>query len=816
MSKGKSLLSFFIPAMVVGAVLLLLAAAGFYWVGYKAPLEEQGRFYLQSTLNDKARTVVNDVKSLDDAIARAIKTSDSDQHAIEQKILRNVQNAKSVSFLKSSELSANPSATPAITHVVLELLKKRADGHSVEPELILKDGQAQYLAFIGATQSNDTLVLVAVDPKSFDASLGVVDSHLKLQLLQTHNNVSHLIAQKGADFASDENPLITSKPFLSNWSIALWQKDNAFSPSFSIPLILLLMALGAVVVGVLLPYFSLDKLLKSEARKFIKGVSENTVNTNYKLNFFNELSAGYKRVQSQKPLQPSAQSSPQPSLQSAPQLQESSESKVTEEQSAVETVDDSLDKPEVREKIEVDLIQIASEISPDIFREYDIRGVVGETLSSDIMFALGRAIGSEAYSRGEQSVLVARDGRLSSPEYHEAVIQGLMSSGRDVTDLGMTSSPVLYCATADLEVRSCVMITGSHNPSDHNGLKVMLAGETLYGRDIEAIYQRIKENDLLKGDGQHKQLDFEQTYIEKVVSNIELNRPLKLVVDSGNGVTGAMVPKLFKDLGCEVVALHSEVDGSFPNHHPDPSVEKNLTDLISKVRSEAADLGIAFDGDGDRVGVVDSAGKVIWTDRVMMLLASDILSRNLGAEIIHDVKCSHHLTEVIRNSQGTPIMWKTGHSLMKAKMQETGALLGGEGSGHLYIKERWNGFDDAIYAAARILELIAADVRTSAEIFAAFPESLSVEDFYLDIPDKIKFKLIKALKEKANFDAENLVTIDGIRAEYKEGWLLIRASNTSPSVYVKFEADNELVLDRLKTKLKEQLHLIAPNMKLNF
>lgn len=803
MSKGKSLLSFFIPAAIIGAVLLLLAAAGFYWIGYKAPLEEQGRFYLQSSVNDKARNIVTEVKNLERQIDDAIRTSDGDREAIEAKILETVHGASALSFHKADDLMVNPEGSPAVTHVVFELLKKKAKGESIEPELILKDGSVQYVAFIGATANNQMLVLVAIKPESFNAYLGVVDQHLQVQLLQSHNDNAHLIAQKGSAGNSADKPLLSSNPFLTNWSVALWQAKNAFAPNFSIPLALLLMALGALVIGVLLPFFSLNKLLKTEARTFIKGISENTVKTNYKLNFFNELSASYKRVHSQGQMSSSTDNTkPEAAIEPAKNI--------------AEVIDHSSDDSESYEKIEVDLMRVASQVNPDIFREYDIRGVAGESLNSDIMFTLGRAIGSEAYSRGEQKILVARDGRLSSPEYHEAVIQGLVSSGRDVIDLGMIPSPVLYCATVDLDVRSCVMITGSHNPSDHNGLKIVLAGESLYGRDIKAIHNRIKDNDLLKGDGQHKQLDFEQSYIDKVVSNIELSRPLKVIVDCGNGVTGAMVPRLLQGLGCEVVALHAEVDGNFPNHHPDPSVEKNLKDVVSMVRSEGADLGIAFDGDGDRVGIVDSSGKIIWTDRVMMLLASDILSRNLGAEIIHDVKCSHHLTDIIRNNQGVPIMWKTGHSLMKAKMQETGALLGGEGSGHIYIKERWNGFDDAIYAAARILELLAADVRPSAEVFEAFPESLSIDEFYLDVPDKVKFKLINALKEKAKFDAEHLVTIDGIRAEYENGWLLIRASNTSPSVYVKVEADNELILDRLKTKLKDQLHLIAPKMKLNF
>lgn len=392
----------------------------------------------------------------------------------------------------------------------------------------------------------------------------------------------------------------------------------------------------------------------------------------------------------------------------------------------------------------------------------------------------------------------------------------MTSSGRDIIDLGMVPTPVMYFATQALNVRSGVMLTGSHNPAQHNGLKVVLAGETLYGRDIEAIYNRIKDNDLLSGKGEVKQLDFEQSYLEKVVSDIQLDKPLKVVVDCGNGVTGNLVPRLLQALGCEVIALYTEVDGNFPNHHPDPNSSANLQDLIAMVRTEEADIGLAFDGDGDRLGVVDSSGKIIWTDRVMMLFAMDVLSRNSGAEILFDVKCSRYLAEVIRQNQGTPVMWKTGHSLMKAKMRETGAPLGGEGSGHIYFKERWNGFDDAIYAAVRLLELLSKDSRSSEAIFSGFPEGVSSEEINVPIPDKVKFKLIDALSEKVDFEGANLNTIDGIRAEYEQGWFLVRASNTTPSIVVKFEADNDIALERLKNILKAQLGVVAPKLKVNF
>ena len=540
-------------------------------------------------------------------------------------------------------------------------------------------------------------------------------------------------------------------------------------------------------------FVGLSKTLKSEARNFIKGITTNKMPSNYKVDFFNELAASYRRVHQT-------------------EVEEATPVDLMEAEEVGEKIEAESDAG----KFDIDLIKLAEKVSPEIFREYDIRGEVGKTLNEEIVYALGRAIGSEAYSRGEQKVLVARDGRVSSPQLHNALVQGLISSGRDVIDLGMAPTPVLYFATGALKIRSGVMLTGSHNPPQHNGLKIVLAGETLYGRDIKALYTRIQDNDFLSGKGRKKDLDFEQSYLEKVVSDINLDKPLKVAVDCGNGVTGNLLPRLLQALGCEVLALHTEVDGNFPNHHPDPNKAANLQDLIEMVKSESADLGIAFDGDGDRLGVVDSSGKIIWTDRVMMLLAADVLSRNSGAEIIFDVKCSRYLVDVIKQNQGVPVMWKTGHSLMKAKMRESGALFGGEGSGHIYIKERWNGFDDAIYAAARVLELLAKDTRSSAEVFAGFPEGVSTEEINITVPDKVKFKLVDALSKKVTFEGANINTIDGIRAEYEQGWFLIRASNTTPSIVVKFEADNDIALDRMKSILKSQLGVVAPKLKVNF
>ncbi|NVK22995.1 MAG: phosphomannomutase/phosphoglucomutase [Kangiellaceae bacterium] len=787
-AKGKSLLSFFVPALGIGALLVLLAAAAFYFFGYQQPLKEQASFYLQSSVDEKAQQVSSKIAQLEADIKQTIETS-----AQESEMLANLKtkypSVTSVTSYDPDNLAVNMDASPAVTHVTLELLSKVAQNGQAKPELILKNSQPDYVAFVAS--ANDKAYLIAVEPNQLAQVFGSVQGPIELQLLQHFDEGSHLISSSKGSSASTAAPLAESQKFGANWSVAVHQDANAFSPNFMLPLLLLLAAIGGLVIASILPYLGLNKTLKSEARSFIKGISSNRMPSNYKVNFFNELAASYRRVHQTE------------EVEAAPvDLMEEEEVPSGE--------------PVEEDKFDVDLLQIAEKINPEIFREYDVRGEVGKTLNEEIVYALGRAIGSEAYARGEQKVLVARDGRISSPQLHQALVQGLLSSGRDIIDLGMVPTPIMYFATGALNVRSGVMLTGSHNPPQHNGLKIVLAGETLYGRDIKGLLNRIKDNDFLSGKGRKKELDFEQSYLEKVVSDINLEKPLKVAVDCGNGVTGNILPRLLQALGCEVIALHTEIDGHFPNHHPDPNKAKNLQDLIEMVKSEQADLGIAFDGDGDRLGVVDSSGKIIWTDRVMMLLAADVLSRNHGAEILFDVKCSRYLVDVIKQNNGVPVMWKTGHSLMKAKMRETGALFGGEGSGHIYIKERWNGFDDAIYAAARVLELLAKDTRSSAEVFAGFPEGVSSEEINIPIPDRVKFKLIDALSKKVDFDGANINTIDGIRAEYEQGWFLIRASNTTPSVVVKFEADNDIALDRLKSILKTQLGVVAPKLKVNF
>ncbi|MDD2816226.1 MAG: phosphomannomutase/phosphoglucomutase [Thiotrichaceae bacterium] len=451
-----------------------------------------------------------------------------------------------------------------------------------------------------------------------------------------------------------------------------------------------------------------------------------------------------------------------------------------------------------------------------IFRAYDIRGIVGDTLTPEIVTQIGKSIGSEAEARGQKTVVVARDGRLSGPSLIAALTEGLRAAGRDVIDIGMVPTPVLYFATHYLKTGSGVMLTGSHNPPDYNGLKIMLGGDTLSGDAILALKTRIDKAQFVHGAGKVEQQDIAQAYIERVTKDVKLSRPFKVVVDCGNGVAGVLAPKLIRALGCEVIELFCEIDGKFPNHHPDPSQPKNLEDVIAAVHQHKADLGLAFDGDGDRLGVIDSKGNVIWPDRQMMLYAGDILKRNPGAKIIFDVKCSSHLGNSITQHGGTPVMWKTGHSFIKAKIKESGALLGGEMSGHIFFKERWYGFDDALYTAARLLEILSKDKRPPHEVFMDLPDAVNTPELKLDMREGEHFKFMQRIQDSLRFEDAEISTIDGVRADFCDGWGLVRPSNTTPCLVFRFEADNEDALDYIKDQFRRQLLELDPSLTLPF
>jgi len=457
--------------------------------------------------------------------------------------------------------------------------------------------------------------------------------------------------------------------------------------------------------------------------------------------------------------------------------------------------------------------------APEIFKAYDIRGIVGKSLTNEAARAIGQALGSEAREKGLKTIVVGRDGRLSGPDLVAQLSAGIISTGTDVVDIGCVPTPVTYFAAHHLDVGSCVSVTGSHNPPDYNGFKMVLGGETLFAERIQALRRRIEAGRFASGSGVLCRTNVDQAYLDRIVDHaagVKLARPMKIVVDCGNGVAGALAPALFRRLGCEVIELFCDVDGNFPNHHPDPSKPENLRDVIRTLRETDAELGLAFDGDGDRLGVVTKDGEIIYPDRQLMLFAADVLTRVPGGTIIFDVKCSRWVAQSVRHQGGVPLMWNTGHAFIKGKLKETGAPLAGEMSGHIFFKERWYGFDDGLYAGARLLEIVSRWPDANWPL-QHLPNAISTPELNLKMKEGEPHALIAKLQENGKFPAaRELITIDGVRAEYADGFGLARASNTTPVVVLRFEADSQAALARIQGEFKAALEAAWPGLAVSF
>jgi phosphomannomutase/phosphoglucomutase len=456
-------------------------------------------------------------------------------------------------------------------------------------------------------------------------------------------------------------------------------------------------------------------------------------------------------------------------------------------------------------------------LSRSIFKAYDIRGVIGATLDAAVARQIGQAFGRAVLAKGERRVVIGRDGRLSGPELTSALAQGLQAAGVDVIDLGVVATPMVYYGTKVIGASSGIMVTGSHNPPNYNGFKMVLAGEAIHGETITALYDSIVAHDgaPAASEGAYSSHDIRADYLQRIIGDVKLARPIKIAVDCGNGVAGAFAGDLFRGMGCEVIELFCEVDGNFPNHHPDPAHPENLQDLIVCLRESDAEIGIAFDGDGDRLGVVTKDGQIIYPDRQMMLFAADVLTRHPGAQILYDVKCTRHLAPWISSHGGQPLMWKTGHSLVKAKLRETGAPLGGEMSGHIFFSDRWYGFDDGLYAGARLLELLTRVADPSA-LLNALPQSDSTPELHLELAEGENVALIDQLRDASFPGHERIITIDGLRVEYPDGFGLARSSNTTPVVVMRFEAETAEALRRIQAEFKRVILAARPDAKLPF
>jgi phosphomannomutase/phosphoglucomutase len=458
-----------------------------------------------------------------------------------------------------------------------------------------------------------------------------------------------------------------------------------------------------------------------------------------------------------------------------------------------------------------------SRVAPEIFKAYDIRGIVDRALTEEAVELVGRALGSLAREQGANGgIVVGRDGRLSGPRLAAALSNGIRASGVDVHDIGMATTPMTYFAAYQLGTGSAVAVTGSHNPPDYNGLKMVIGGVTLFAETIQALRERIEAGRFATGSGALHAADVREAYLARVAGDVKLARPMKIVVDCGNGVAGSVAPELYRRLGCRVDELFCEVDGTFPNHHPDPSQPKNLQDVIARLASSDAELGLAFDGDGDRLGVVTKDGRIIFADRQLMLFAQDVLSRVPGGEIIYDVKCTGNLAPWIRRHGGKPVLWKTGHSFIKGKLRELKAPLAGEMSGHMFFGERWYGFDDGVYAGARLLEILSRS-RDPGAVLNSLPDSVTTPELNIRLAEGEPHRLIAELQAAARFPAANeVIKLDGLRVEYADGFGLARASNTTPVIVLRFEARDEAGLKRIQDDFRRVLLAAKPDAELPF
>ncbi len=455
-------------------------------------------------------------------------------------------------------------------------------------------------------------------------------------------------------------------------------------------------------------------------------------------------------------------------------------------------------------------------IPRSVFRAYDIRGIIGRDLDEHSFYSIGLALACYLQQLDRQQIFLARDGRLTSPGLAAALKQGLLESGIDVVDLGAVATPVMYYATSTEGIDCGLMVTGSHNPADYNGIKMVLAGKSLVQEDIDVLYHLVVEKKRIAGQGKATDLDIMPSYQKRIMSDMQIKRPLKVVVDCGNGIAGPVVPKVLEALGCEVIPLYCDVDGRFPNHHPDPTIESNLADLKIAVAAHQADIGLAFDGDADRLGLITNTGEMIWPDRLMMLYVREVLARRPGATIVFDVKCSSHLQKVVEAAGGVARMCPTGHSIVKRVMKEENAVLAGEMSGHLFFKDRWYGFDDALYSACRLLEIISASNMTVSEQFELIPNSINTPELKIDIADEEKFVFMERFNQSAQFFEAQVIGIDGLRVEFPKGWGLLRASNTTPCLVARFEAEDNHSLEQIQLMFREQMQLVDRELELPF
>lgn len=855
--EGATDLQLLRPGLVVAAVGLLVAAL-LLWIGQPGPSQQAWRWQLaQSAASAQAATlrqafaqITADTQAAasDPALAAALQSGDPARLRNAEAGLRFRDAVVDAFVTPTSQGEPDPRRAAPFTFAALDLLRRGETGPTPALEA-QQTGQRWLIYSVAAVRAPGTqtvvgTVLLALDMQRALRGLPSLPPEAGELLLQQRfgDGPVQVLYQAGTPGAARPYTLDLGNP---HWTLRFTPGNAYDAPLQWISIVLTLAALlivaGAFWVALIMVVRGLRGRLRDDAQQLNNLLHELSGGKAVKafslsLAELNGLAQAMARFSLRdRQTNPGAPTAPDPNSITNRSASVANPHRSTEPEGARPPFQETdvlgvgildADQDFLRMEHSPAMNSNAHAVPASIFRAYDIRGIVPDTLTADTAYWIGRAIGTQSLAQGEPHVSVGRDGRLSGPELVKQLIQGVADSGCQVTDVGMVPTGALYFAAAiDLDnlesgikarAGSGVMLTGSHNPANYNGFKIIIAGDTLANEQIQKLYERIRDNDLASGQGTIRQVDILAQYSAYIQKDIAVPRKLKVVVDCGNGVGGVIAPQLIEQLNCEVIPLFCDVDGNFPNHHPDPGKLENLEDLIAKVKETGADLGLAFDGDADRVGVVTNEGAVVFPDRLLMLFAQDVLSRNPGADIIYDVKCSRRLKALIEGYQGRPVMYKTGHSLIKKKMKETGALLAGEMSGHVFFKERWFGFDDGIYSAARLLEILSQTKETAEAVFAKFPNDVSTPEINIKVTEETKFTIIDALISDAQWGEASLNKIDGVRVDYPNGWGLVRASNTTPVLVLRFEAEDEAELERIKAVFREQLKRVAPDLNIPF
>jgi phosphomannomutase/phosphoglucomutase len=798
------------PVAILAIVLSCLAVIiGIFWqhqlgnTQYKTlqdVSQQRTSKLIMSAISARAQALMGQVAAVAQApeLARALANKDSADIKAQQAILSFLYpNAYKVCLIAADVDQPDPNACLPITFATLDGLRQaKKNGSAAMGILGLGSADAYLLLANRIVDADEKIVgvlLVALAPDVVQQLLldeFGTDGYVELQ--QGNKQVTKVSSTGNAQWKQGQAGIIQKIPN-SHWQVAYWPETKE-TPSLPI---VLMAALLVILVGLWFVRETWQKVLLKQDIKTIRR----------QLNDFQKSTL--------KPKYPMAEALLQDVVDD---IQTMGREDIKPSKGKKKPTTNKVADTGSVEQVSENALPAISHIDASIFKPYDIRGIVGETINEQAFKVIGRAIGSEAQAQQQSRLVVARDGRLSSDGLAAALIEGILASGCSVLDIGKVPTPLMYFACEALGTQSGVMVTGSHNPANYNGLKTVLAGKTLGGSDVQALYRRIEKEDFSTGQGEVNKANVVDDYIKRIVNDVQTARSIKVVVDCGNGIAGVIAPRLLREFGCEVVELYCDVDGNFPNHHPNPSEEHNLEDLAAEVKKQEAELGIAFDGDGDRIGIVDATGQPIWPDRLMILFAQDVLSREPESTVIYDVKSSNLLGDAISRAGGNAVISPSGYSIIRQQIQDTGAKLAGELSGHIFFNDRWFGFDDGLYAACRLFEFLSNDPleRTPSEVFDALPHRECTPEILLEMNDGESRRFVDQLRTEGDFPGGEKILIDGLRVEFPTGWGLVRVSNTMPALTLRFEANTGEQLEQIKQQFKQQMLQIKPSLTLNF